>query len=176
MIKSAGRPDCGAIRRVEAKEIDAGLVFVSDVGPDIEFREARQSWEWRNTASADSAHPEGYDADPALPIESVESKLCRNEGADFLARNWPMSKQQIVPGLFHDPRAGRQWPWAVIGDFKKPVHHGEFSVNCGQLSCARGLRVQGGREMIIADSQLCRVPCEHSYVTDCECGRDAETF
>ena len=50
-----------------------------------------------------------------------------------------MSKEQIVPGLFHDPGAGREQPWAVVNKSEGRVH--KFL----QESCSRFYR---GRTVI----------------------------
>jgi hypothetical protein len=45
----------------------------------------------------------GSDADPGLPIVSIQFELLRNEMPNHGRRKIPVSEEQIVPHLDHDP-------------------------------------------------------------------------
>src|ERR1700686_5867566 len=81
--KGAGGPDCRSIGGVEAEEIDSGLAAVGHVGAYIQFWKARQSRQRRKAASANAAHAEGHDSDPARSVEGVERQWRRHQGTHY---------------------------------------------------------------------------------------------
>ena len=46
-------------------------------------------------------------------LKDVESELIRDKRPEVCNRNRPMREQKVVPGLLHDPGAGRVWPRAM---------------------------------------------------------------
>ena len=82
VIKPARGPHGGKVRSIEAKETHARLPVMSHVSADVEFREARQAGQRRQSAAVNSAHAEWNNSDPALAVVGVESQLQRDERPD----------------------------------------------------------------------------------------------
>src|SRR5258708_13152607 len=103
VVERASGPDCGKIGRVETEEIHARLAAEGYIGAHVKLGEAREPRERRQPTSANTAHVKGRNADPALTIKGVESKLFRDERVHHRGGNGPMRDQQLVPDLLHHP-------------------------------------------------------------------------
>src|SRR5579871_92946 len=122
MVESARSTYRRKIRSVEAEEVNARFAVIGHVCPDIELWKARESRQRRKSAAANATHPERYYSDPASSVESVEGQLRRNQRPHVFPRNWPVSKEQIVPGLLHDPRTRGKRPRAMRGGSEQRMH------------------------------------------------------
>src|SRR3954469_2499812 len=77
---------------IEAKEPDAGLASVRDVGADVELwetRETRDCWEepWPH-----ALHAKRHDTQPRRPVERVELQRWRDERPQGGLRHRPVHK------------------------------------------------------------------------------------
>src|SRR5438270_8407926 len=111
VIEGASSPDRKVAGDIQAEKINSSLASVAHIGPHVKFGEVRETWHSRQPATADSAHPERNDTDPALSVKGVEPQALRNQWTESCEGNRPMREQKIVPGLLHNPRASRQLPW-----------------------------------------------------------------
>ena len=122
MKKLTSRPYGGETGSIQAEEIDTGLTAQRNVGAYIELRKPGQTGNRRQPARMDPAHVKRNHPDPAPAIENVERKLNRHNGSQHPWFNRPVCKQEIVPGLSHDPRPGGQGPRPVRNGIKSGVH------------------------------------------------------
>src|SRR5215475_11949763 len=93
----------------------------SDVRTEVHLRKRSTAGKWRQSPKMDIAHPEWNDADPCSTIEEIQLQFWWNERSNSLRFQCPMSEQQIVPALGHNPWTVRQWPGTVIGTAKDVV-------------------------------------------------------
>lgn len=107
---------------IEAEEIDAGNISIAHVGSHVQFREAADSRDWRNSFGTNSAHPEWSHGNVGPAIVEIEFQLLRNEFANIIRRQCPMSKKKIVPVLNHDPRLVWHGSSTVGGVVEQRMH------------------------------------------------------
>jgi hypothetical protein len=74
MKKSFPRPTRDCARRIEAEKEYARLVFISDVGSNIQFRKRGYEWYGRGVSKAYSVQSEWNNPDPDFIIKCVENK------------------------------------------------------------------------------------------------------
>src|SRR6202050_5621054 len=122
MVEPACSPDRRKITGVKTEKVDARLAAVRHVWAHAQPCKARETWQRRHSAPANTAHAKWNHSRPALAIESIERELCRNKGPHCGQRHRHVSKKQIVPGLRHHPRARRQRPRPVLDDLEQRTH------------------------------------------------------
>src|SRR5579859_1982001 len=115
-------PYGGKVGCIEAEEVNPGLASVGHVGSNVEFGETRKAGQGGNHAGANSAHPEGNDADPALAIKKIERQLRRDERANLRRSERPVRKQQVVPDLPHDPGSRSDGPGTMVVRMEEGMH------------------------------------------------------
>src|SRR5690348_3217263 len=122
MKEFARCPYGGKVGGIEAEEVNAALASVGHVGSNIEFGETRKAGHGGTYAGANSAHPEGNDADPALAIKKIERQLRRDERANLRRSERPVRKQQVVPDLPHDPGSRSEGPGTIVDRMEEGMH------------------------------------------------------
>src|SRR5712692_1077585 len=121
-IESAGRPHGGKVRSVQAEEVNTGLAVERDIGADIQLRKAREPRQRRKAARVNAAHVKRDDSNPAATVKGIQGQVGRYERAKNMRREGPVGKQQIMPGLRHDPRTRVQGPGTVGNRFEELLH------------------------------------------------------
>lgn len=103
MEERTGGPYRRQVGRIQTEEINPRLAAVNQVGAHVQFRKARDSGQRRQSATANPAHMKGYDSNPALAVENIKREFRGDERPYHGGGKRPVSKEQIVPGLLHDP-------------------------------------------------------------------------
>src|SRR5215203_6094112 len=99
---------------VEAKEPDAGFAFGSDIGADVELREARQPRDrWQKPGSRE-LHAKRRNAQPRRPVKGVELQYRRYQRAQQAPRHGPVHKEQVTPAHADNPWPLRERVGAVL--------------------------------------------------------------
>lgn len=153
------------IRRVKTEEIDAGLAVMSHVGANIEFR--------KNATIRE--------------VAVGRARECRSCGrarlrATMRRRRCRASAARAQEGGLRQVEAASERRASRARFVSSPMDQRAGATGDGSLTGAVGARhelsaPEDGSEFVIADSQARRVPCEHSYVPDCnQCSDDAETL
>ncbi len=122
VVERTRRPDRRKIACIEAEKIHSRLAAVGYISAYVQLRKTGEAGQRRKSASANAAHMKWDHSRPALPIESIERKLCRNERPHRSLRHRPVRKEQIVPSLRHHPRPGRQRPRTMRDYFENRMH------------------------------------------------------
>ena len=100
----------------QAEKVDTGLADRGvgplwcgrgDIGAHVEFGKGGEPRDIAHPARCDARHAKGHDRNPRQTIIGIDLELRRNVGAHHLDRDGPMGKEEIVPGLAHDPRLGQ---------------------------------------------------------------------
>jgi hypothetical protein len=97
-------------RRVETEEEDAGPIADAYVGAYVQLGELRHPRQRRNSARHHVGHVERHHAHPRLAIEEIELERSRDFRAQVCRVHAPMRKEQVVPGLRHQPWPRRDGP------------------------------------------------------------------
>ena len=112
-VQAPRRLDRDAAAGVQAEEPDAGLLAVGHVGAHVQLGERRQPRHGQRAAKADAAHPERRKAEPGVAVIGLDGQLRRHEPPKRRIRNAPVSEQQVMPRLPHQPAPLRERPRAV---------------------------------------------------------------
>src|ERR671938_1710690 len=103
---------------IQAKEVDTWLVIHRYICADIHLVKLRESWHWWHETRADVCHVKWHDANPALLLKSVEWQCWWDERAQSFWGNRPVSEEESVPCLGHDPWPARQRIGSMVNIFQ----------------------------------------------------------
>ena len=121
-VQPASGQDGERIRSVEAEEINSRLIGERDICAHVQFRKAGEPGQRRQATGVNVAHVEWGYRKPALALVGVKFQVARNQRTKHTHRNRPVREQQIMPGLCHNPRSGRQRPRPMRGEREGGVH------------------------------------------------------
>src|SRR5436309_8561135 len=75
--------DCRAVGGIQAEEEDAGYAVESDIGAKVQLRESAPSWQWRESAGADSAHVKRRYRHPGAAVIAINFERSGHEPPHF---------------------------------------------------------------------------------------------
>ena len=92
MEKGSSCPSWKTSWDIQAKEPDAGLPLVCNVGPNIDFGKVAKERDFRAIPKRDAFHVERYDSDIGFSIMKIDFELIRDASSQIADIYFPVDK------------------------------------------------------------------------------------